>query len=344
MEHSLVSRRTAVAMLGATAAGAAIGALQASPAAAASGDAQMLVVSNRGQLLHKIRFSNGAWTPPTWGDVNGATGFGITEKSDVGGAVIGGDLHVVLADNRRGWSDPTGHVWHAIRRGGDGSWTAFTDTAPFAGLVPGVDKRVAAANLGGVLHVVVVSEYGMWHAVRHSNGAWSPFLRPAPVWALGLTDVAVAGSGNGELHVAGIGVGGTLYHRVRRVDEHWTVMAEVGAQPVTRLRHVAMAEAGTLMHVAVASGTNIYHRVRYRDGGWLPAFNLLSGAPGGSSFSLSAAGFNNGDFHLVSAAPRSVYHTVRNSIGAWTGFGLAGELPDIGTPDGVLGLAFAGQL
>jgi hypothetical protein len=325
----VVSRRAAITTLGLTAAGVVAGTVTAAPALASVGDAQLMVATDHSGLQHTIRFSSGGWWPQGF-----ATAPGVPMEA-VAGANNNGELHVIQVGRK---TNIVGKVFHAIRFG-DGSWTGPNEATGFTGSVPGEfgAHDVAAAFLGNVLHVVAVSEYGLFKTARYPNGGWDQWARPSPTWALRLSQVAMAATSHGELHVAATDGRGGLLHRARLANGTWTPFVGLDTPFATT---VAMSEAGTWMHLAVCDGDWVYHRVRYRDGNWTPF--LPVGTVPTNTFMLGAAGFSDGYFQLAIGGNRNVYHQARltDAAGNWTGWGYVGSIP---SGDSIQGIDLAGQ-
>ena len=183
-------------------------------AAVINGDLHVLLVAidNPGplqHLYHAVRHgSTGAWS-----------GFNLVTHApgnviSVAAAAVGGDLHVLIAQYAGG------SVWHAIRYSHDGAWTQFNDVARVA-FVPGPSVwAVAAAAVGGDLHVLIRTNVNaLYHAIRiSSTGAWKGFndlsgFARVPSGAT-FPSISVAGV-NGDLQLLVATGSGQLYHALR---------------------------------------------------------------------------------------------------------------------------------
>lgn len=303
--------------------GVATATLPAGPAAAAVGDAHLLVTDtdntpgNPYRLLHRLRLADQTWLPRTqWGDAYSAIGAANVPASDLAAAVVGGQMHLVYMNN-------ISEYYHALRRA-DGTWTKATGLDGFAGTLIG-PRSVAAANVRGNLHVVSRASDGLHHTERNSGtGFWTPFTKPPPAgWSNLVVDVAAAGTSNGLLHVLGLDTNGRVWHGVRNPDTGlWTSPGSPG-QAANAWR-VAAAAVGDLLHVAVLTAAAVYHQVRYPDGSW-SSLNLLQDITGGSD--IGAAATPNGEFQLTMVGDGQVRHRVRRADSSWTAFVTLDRLP-----------------
>ena len=143
--------------------------------AGVNGELQTVGLTDTGGMWHTIRHADGSWEP-SFGDVKGAEAndpghFSAVSCASVGGTRSGGgELHVVaLTDD--------GKMWHTIRFA-DGSWEpSFGDVKGAESNDPGHFTAVRCANVDGELQLLgLTDDGGMWHTIRHPNGAWQPFF------------------------------------------------------------------------------------------------------------------------------------------------------------------------
>jgi hypothetical protein len=160
-------------------------------------------------LYHAVRHrSTGAWSG--FNLVTSAPGNVIS----VAAAAVNGDLHVLIAQYAGG------SVWHAIRYSYNGAWTSFNDVARVASVPSSSVWAVAAAAVGGDLHVLAkTSNDVLYHAIRvSSTGAWKGFndmsgFARVPNGAT-FPSISVAGV-NGDLQLLVAAGSGHLYHALR---------------------------------------------------------------------------------------------------------------------------------
>jgi hypothetical protein len=153
--------------------------LAATPRAACSADRQgnlhVLAIDQSDRLWHALRRgADGTWTPLRLvQDETGRAG------PDVGptpfaacAAAPAGDLHVLAIDRDN-------RLWHALRRGADGAWTALSpvqDETGRAGPDVGPTPFAAcAADPAGDLHVLAINDnQDLWHGIRRAaDGTWT---------------------------------------------------------------------------------------------------------------------------------------------------------------------------
>jgi len=172
---------------------------------------------SNGTIRHAIRFPNGTWTP--LGNVNQVVGHsGSFAKVAV--AEVAGELHLTGLDGTT--------IWHAIRHR-DGSWTPFGNVNAVVGDPGGGFWMVALTGVNEELHLVGLGLGGRsWHTIRHVDGSWTPFGDIAQVvgpeaYFFAVALGAITDSTNAwELHLVGLGVGGVLWHTIRKQDGSWT--------------------------------------------------------------------------------------------------------------------------
>ncbi len=110
-----------------------------------------------------------------------------------------------------------GRLCHAIRLP-DGSWRPFRDVGPH-------DGRVAAAGVGGEVHVLAHAVDRVGHLVWRADGTWSDGAEVDP--GAPVADLAAAGVGD-DLHVLATTAAGRLVHAVRYADGSWAGFAATG--------------------------------------------------------------------------------------------------------------------
>ncbi|WP_308107824.1 transglycosylase family protein [Streptomyces antimicrobicus] len=241
-----------------------------------NGDTHVLAVNGTGRLLHSIRFDDRSWTD--FGDV-GAVAGALANVTQVSAASIGTELHVaVVAD---------GTVHHTIRHA-DGTWDAFGSLGRPGGAPV---AKVEIARTGDQLQVVALSDTGVLrHAIRHADRTWTAWgdaSAAAGATAAGIAridDVAVAGTGNGDLQLVVTANGGAQqFHGARYGSGTWTGFNSLaGIVPSTTVTDVAAAAIeGELQVAMVTADGRVLHTIRHTNATWSPAGTVdLTGVPG----------------------------------------------------------------
>jgi hypothetical protein len=85
-------------------------------------------------------------------------------------AAVGNDVHVACILK-------SGQLLHQHRRP-DGTWTGWLDVAPFTRYSLPIENRMSLSVAGasnGEVHVAVIANWEVYHALRFTNGYWSNF-------------------------------------------------------------------------------------------------------------------------------------------------------------------------
>ncbi|MFF5802955.1 MULTISPECIES: transglycosylase family protein [unclassified Streptomyces] len=239
------------------------------------GDTHVLAVGNDGKLFHSVRSADRTWT--AFGNVHTAAG-ALTNVTQVTSASIGGDLHVaVVAD---------GSVYHTVRYA-NGTWAPFGKVDQPGG---GAVTKVAIARTGNDLQVVALRGGVLQHTVRTSDGnwtAWGNASAESGAAAAGITsidDVAVAGTGAGDLQLVVTANGGTKqFHGARYGNGTWTGFNDLGSVfPGVTVTDVAAAAVNNEMQAAfVTTDGRVLHTIRHTDATWTAAGSVdLAGVSG----------------------------------------------------------------
>lgn len=220
---------------------------------------------------------------------------------------------------------------HTIRRG-DGSWDGF-------GVLPESFFRgdsLASTIVAGEEHVLFqytrrshpphTSAYR--HHIRHADGTWT-------LGEIGFdqvnANVAVTAV-SGELHLVHRHSGdGVVRHRVRHVDGTWVDLADL---PVVVGAGAGVGVAGSggelrLLLGDPAAGTLTYY-VAQADGTWSEGTNVpfAPSAQGVTPSEVDVAQVGTALHAVVRGSDGLLYHSLRNSTGAWTTFhGVGTQIP-----------------
>jgi len=221
-----------------------------------------------------------------------------------------------------------GGLYHAVRLSSTGAWLGFNPVAPVANVPPGAGQP-ALAGIGGDLHVTLLGQSGVSHAIRAHDGAWSGFTAvPVPV----NTEPGMFGKAPFQRLTA---VGGTVYlfvmqtipmvkppvqeleYAVRYPTGVWSGLSAVAGDA----NDVAVAGNDTDLHVLTLKGAVLSHEL-FANGVW-SGFNDVSGwAHVPPSLGALAAAAVGGDLHVLATdlSGTHLYHAVRHANGAWNGF------------------------
>ncbi|MBW5483129.1 transglycosylase family protein [Streptomyces bambusae] len=241
------------------------------------GDTHVLAAGGDGRLYHAVRRADRTWAQ--WGDASWAA-VAPANITRVTAVSIGADLHVaVVAD---------GTIHHSVRRA-DGTWTPFAAVGRPGGAPV---STVEVARSGSELQMVAVSEDGVLrHGIRHADGTWTGFGDAsaaggaAEAGIASVDDVAVAGTGSGDLQLVITANGGTKqFHGARYASGTWSGFNSLaGIVPSATVTEVATAAVdGELQAVFVTSDNRVLHTIRHVNGTWDGAGSVnLTGVPAG---------------------------------------------------------------
>jgi hypothetical protein len=287
--------------------------------------------NNEGKIFHSIRFAAGNWLP--FGDVTQQAGNpGAFWDVSIAGNETTAELHMIGRTGPPVPEPTNGKLWHTIRSA-DGKWVPFGDVleqtgGPSAGIFSNIDISLITGNL----HVAgTTTAGGVWHAIRASNGVWTPLgnvLGQIPGPGSPFIDISIAGNGvTGVLHVVALTEDGGIWHTIRRADGGWLAWGNVKAQRAGNpgvATDLGIALVGAELQVAVRTGdSKIWHTIRASDGSWLPFGDVTvqAGKPD-QFFDVAAAGNNQtGEQQLVTGGLDSLWHTIRRADGTWFPFG-----------------------
>jgi hypothetical protein len=255
------------------------GSVRAVAAAEIAGDVHYLIATDT-DLFHTIRFASPArWQPS--GDVFNVLGRPSTSHIDrLAAATVAGDLHVVvLFDDQQ--------LLHTIRFTSPPGWQPWGDIKAAVGNPGGFSlNNVAAAGIGGDLHLVVISSptdpdsMDVFHTIRFPS-SWQPWGNvesttagplPGLVWDLAAAAVS------GDLHLL-VTNGPSLFHTIRFTSPaRWQPWGnvEAAAGELGSFRRLAAADGGGDLHLVAAVGpavteTHLFHTIRFTSPGrWQP--------------------------------------------------------------------------
>jgi hypothetical protein len=217
-------------------------------------------------------------------------------------------------------------------------------TRPIGEVCQAVQRSAYPDRYQAQAHDGVIIADALWGSASVPTGRVFMNLRAADTHWVGaslvdgnptVTDVAMAATPNGEVHMFTLG-GGKVYTNVRRTDGSWTgaFLADGGGY-ITDI--AAVATANGEVHMFTLSLGNVYTNVRRTDGSWTGAFLVDGNRTIGD---IAAAALPNGEVLLLTVGSNKVFANLRATNGAWSGAFLAdgnGYITDIAaavTPNG----------
>ncbi len=171
----------------------------------------------------------------------------------------------------------------------------------------------------------------IYHTIRYPNGTWASNFgnvnnQESNGSRLRFTDVDCAGIGS-DLHVTALARNGVIWHTIRYANGSWqSSYGNVNNQESNggslRFNNVGCASIGENLHLtAVGTDGNIWHTIRYGNGGWQSSYGNVNNQEsngGGLSF-IDVDCANVGDTLHVTAIDRQDidWHTIRYADGTW---------------------------
>ncbi|MFE0463686.1 hypothetical protein ACFW1A_30985 [Kitasatospora sp. NPDC058965] len=304
---------------------------------AAPNDFQLTInTGNYGQPYHTERHPDGTWSD--WDAVPdmyynpGATET-LTQAED-------GNGHTLLASR---FAD---QIQFLVYDHSTATWTSPTGTtAPIPAEIPIVHSGntpattpvvtlAASVVVGGEFHLFgIAGNGGLYEIVRHADGSWTGWSDLSfQLNGIGtVTGLAAATTNGTDLQLVAV-AGGKLWHALRSTTGgafgSWGDVFANSSNPGTA-EHVAVAGVNGQLQVVVSAnnGTGVYHAIRNATGNWTVFGNVeaAAGNPGQiTGVGAAGTGAITGTQVLQLAVLTSggtVFHTVRDSGGHWTGFG-----------------------
>ncbi|MGW6933556.1 CHAP domain-containing protein [Lentzea sp. NPDC054927] len=223
-------------------------------------------------------------------------------------------------------------LYHETRDGATGAWSGFKAIGGFAGAPNFAASRVATAGFanGSEHYTAIGTDNVLYHTIRNADGSWQGWNRMpgnAGEARFQASNVTLAATPNGELHVFAIGNDGLMYHTIRNADgswQEWNAMPGAGTRFFQARSFTATGMPDNTVQI-VANGPDkiLYHSIRNADGSW-QNWGALAGRAGSSNFQASEvaiAGHANGSVQLVATGNDGlIYHTIRGANGSWDGW------------------------
>ena len=309
---------------------------------------QVIGVGNDGKLWHTIRDAALAWT-----------GFGFVEGVAAGGPATFTDISCGSADGQAlalqlvgVGSD--GNLWHTIRNAA-GGWDGFGLVEEVA---PGGPPSFRAVNCAGTesgLQVVGVGSDGdLWHTIRNAAGGWTGFGLIEQVAVGGpssFIDVSCASTDGRTLQVIGVGHDGMLWETVRNDDLSWAPLVRLESLatggPATFKRVNCAGTGQGLQVVGVGIDGKLWHILRNPSTGKWSGIGLIEAVAAGGPAAFTDVSCSTADgltLQVVGVGnDGNLWHTIRDTAGGWTGFGLIEEVAP-GGPASFKAIACGGTL
>ena len=215
-------------------------------------------------------------------------------------------------------------LMHTIRSNADRTWTGAGSLLGQTNKPTGTITHIASTYVNGDLDIVLSDAYGVYLAVRHSDGRWEGLQRIAT--CANVTSLAAAAVNTDLQVVVATDSGANLFHAVRHADGTWTSLGDVksvaGGLSGT-ITQVAAAGVNRQLQVAALAGGKVMHSVRDAGGTWSSFTDVLAtadknnvvGAPSG----VAVAAVGSGLQLLVQGGNgTSLWHLVRDVNGNWS--------------------------
>jgi len=254
-------------------------------------------------------------------------------------------------------TDPNVDGWS----GAVSSCLGHTVNFGFGNIALPFDNRIGAcANVAfdnkadEILQLVVsVTGGGLFHTIRHANGAWDRFgdvkaaIGSDPGEFFDVDTQATLGVFN---HVVGVVRGNRLFHTIR-TDLGWTPFEDVNSLTGAQFRNfaqVGLANVNGDLHVcATTIQGGVLHAIRYQNGRWTGFGDVLAATGGSPGFimDVDCAGFGSDLQIAMTSIDGKLFHAIRLGNGAWTGLGdVENAAGQIGTARKVTVTNFVGEL
>src|SRR5581483_5089154 len=284
------------------------------PIAQPTTSVDLVGVSNDGHVWHAQRQRDGTWRG--FDPVGAAAADAQAARIVPQAARQPSRLSVFAVDLAGSVTD------RAAQAGSDGSWHAFGASAP---LTPPGTSRVAAAVVGGEVHLCGVAQGGLWFVREAPSHIDAPVdVKARTGSAATFADVACAAM-DGVLHVAATTTDGGLLHTTRAPDGTWAPFDDVKAKVIKwgdrgHFARVACDVIGRALYVLVATSEGGLWITLSQSGTWAPLSDVkaLVGDRGPArDVALASSG---GERYLAYAATDgSLWHALLSG-GKWTPF------------------------
>jgi len=213
-------------------------------------------------------------------------------------------------------------LMHRIRYA-DGTWATLGDIEAQAGDIGSVQHAAIQTSRAGHTHVLASNSLGkLYHAVRTTDGQWSPFGDLGAVAGLSgsVSDLAIADVRD-EMHMLVVS-DGSLLHNIFSNNYTWSPFGNVEGVigDVGWIRKVSAAgDRDGNLHVCVLNTANqLFHTIRYPTS-WAPFGLVTDDQTWDVSCSVVA-----GELHVTRARaawPHGLEHRIRHADGSWAAWG-----------------------
>ncbi|MFC0436221.1 hypothetical protein [Kutzneria buriramensis] len=218
-------------------------------------------------------------------------------------------------------------LMHTIRSNANRTWTEAGDLLSQTGRPAGTITHIASTVINGELNIVASDSYGVYLAIRHTDGNWEGLQRIAT--CANVTSLAAATVSSDLQIVVATDNGAGLYHAVRHSDGTWTSFGDVKAVAgglTGTIGQVGAAGVNGQLQVVALAGGKVMNAVRDAGGNWTPFADVLAsndpnhvvGTPSGVA--VGAAG-NALQLLVQGGNGTTLWHMVRDSAGNWGGPG-----------------------
>jgi hypothetical protein len=255
-------------------------------------EVNLLVVTSNGRLFYNHRIADGS--VGVFGPWHSYVD--VTAEAGHAGEIVGADMAWNVDGLQLIAATRDGGVWHTGLNKKTEKWSPFGDVKHATGTNPGhaVDVTGVDVPINDVHFGVVTSDGGLFHAIRRSDGAWTPFgsVRHAASNPGHITD-ADFGTGGFDLQVVALTSDGISWHTLRHGNGSWTPFGDIKHQvgnPGGTVVDVTCAGFPFELHVGAVTAPHdnivpgdLLHTKRFFGGGWQRGWNdvdVLAGDPG----------------------------------------------------------------
>ncbi|GKU79030.1 hypothetical protein [Paenibacillus sp. L3-i20] len=277
-------------------------------------------------LMHTVRNSDGSWQPLE----NLLNRFSIESPilSLAGAKGENGDTHLVFATI---WGGPEeiGQLWHSIRLA-DGSWSGPNNLSQLLEISKGVAAVAAASGPNGTIQFIFTTSDGhLWHTIRESNGNWQPIgdLRKEVKVSGNVVALSGTGGADGATQFVFTTNDGHLWHTIRRANGSWQPLGNLSAELSTKWTGVVTTIAGAegpsngdAVFVFATNQSNLWHTIRYRNGGKWTGLNDLGKELQVEKRVIAIGGCSGADGQtqfVFTTQDGQAWHTIRYANGGW---------------------------
>jgi hypothetical protein len=192
--------------------------------------------------------------------------------------------------------------------------------------------------------MLTMTDTGLYHAMRDSNGDWTGFGNVQNV-AGSIEDLAFTANAanSGKNYVFAVGGNSRLYEANRRPTGGWAAFRDITDELGYKagLKTVAVTSMGTRLGLIGLANGRVYHAIQDADETW-SRWGDVTAKLGvlGNATQLTISQTSGGNSHIGVVADKKAYHALRYQDGTWSSWGSISAKPT-GLQE-IQGMAFAG--